>query len=237
MVRSVGLASGSGPPSRAATSIWRISLAKSLPRAWSAAPFLCLIECHFEWPLIALLSSGVDGVEELLVDAQVRGRLGMEGGRPHRALSAQHRAAVVAGEDLDVGSGGFEVGGAEEPPGERGAGEPRDGEGGLEGLELGAVAVAADGGVEDREGRLVGATVEDFGGEEDQAGAGAEDGEPVGEAIGEGGPEPGADEELPDGGGFAAGEDEGVERVEAGGRPDLDGLDVEGVDDLTMLAG
>ena len=33
---------------RAATSIWRISTAKSLPRAASAAPFLCLIECHLE---------------------------------------------------------------------------------------------------------------------------------------------------------------------------------------------
>src|ERR1700738_3384351 len=97
MVRSVGLASGSGPPSRAATSIWRISLAKSLPRAWSAAPFLCLIECHFEWPLIALPSSGVDGLEELLVDAQVAGQLGVEGGGPDRALAAQHRVPVVVG--------------------------------------------------------------------------------------------------------------------------------------------
>src|SRR5260370_2988927 len=123
MVRAVGLASGSGPPSRAATSIWRMSLAKSLRRAWSAARFLCLIECHFEWPLIALLSSGVDGVEELLVDAQVPGQLGVEGGRPHRPLAAQHRASVVAGEDLDVGSRALEVGGADEHPGERRARE------------------------------------------------------------------------------------------------------------------
>src|SRR5260370_25177550 len=102
MVRNVGLASGSAPPSRAATSIWRMSLAKSLPRAWSAAPFLCLIECHFEWPLIALLSSGVDGAEELLADAQVPGPLAGEGGRPHRPLAAQHRASVVAGQGLSV---------------------------------------------------------------------------------------------------------------------------------------
>ena len=35
-------------PVRAATSIWRMRTAKSLPRLASAAPFLCLIECHFE---------------------------------------------------------------------------------------------------------------------------------------------------------------------------------------------
>ena len=33
---------------RAATSIWRASFAKSLPRALSAAPFLCLIVAHLE---------------------------------------------------------------------------------------------------------------------------------------------------------------------------------------------
>ncbi len=48
MVRRVGLASGSPPPSRAATSTWRISLANSLPRALSWAPFLCLMVAHLE---------------------------------------------------------------------------------------------------------------------------------------------------------------------------------------------
>ena len=48
MVRSVGLASTSPPPARAATSTWRISLAHNLPRALSAAPFLCLIVAHLE---------------------------------------------------------------------------------------------------------------------------------------------------------------------------------------------
>ena len=47
-VRSVAFDAGSPPPVRAATSIWRMSTAKSLPRAASAAPFLCLIECHLE---------------------------------------------------------------------------------------------------------------------------------------------------------------------------------------------
>ena len=48
IVRSVAFDSGSPPPWRAATSIWRISTANNLPRAASAAPFLCLIECHLE---------------------------------------------------------------------------------------------------------------------------------------------------------------------------------------------
>ena len=44
------LASGSGPPSFAATMMARESFEKSLPRFASAAPFLCLIEDHLEWP-------------------------------------------------------------------------------------------------------------------------------------------------------------------------------------------
>ena len=47
-VARVGLPSVSPPPSRAATVIARASLLKSLPRLASAAPFLCLIEDHFE---------------------------------------------------------------------------------------------------------------------------------------------------------------------------------------------
>src|ERR1700736_2545302 len=100
MVRRVGFMSGSPPPSLAATSIWRMSLANSFPRAWSAAPFLCLIECHSDWPLMRLPSSGLDGLQEPFVDAQVPGQLGMERGAPHRSLVAEDGAAVVAGEDL-----------------------------------------------------------------------------------------------------------------------------------------
>ena len=43
---SARLASGSAPPSRAATMIARDSFEKSLPRLASAAPFLCLIDDH-----------------------------------------------------------------------------------------------------------------------------------------------------------------------------------------------
>src|SRR6266436_3243189 len=49
-VRRRGFPSGSPPPTRAATVISLITLVKSRPRLASAAPFLCLIVCHFECP-------------------------------------------------------------------------------------------------------------------------------------------------------------------------------------------
>src|SRR5215510_3414182 len=50
MVRRRGFMSGSPPPARAATVSSLIRRVKILPRFASAAPFLCLIECHLEWP-------------------------------------------------------------------------------------------------------------------------------------------------------------------------------------------
>src|SRR3954469_13229373 len=47
---SARLADGSGPPSRAATMIARVSFEKSFPRFASAAPFLCLIDDHLLCP-------------------------------------------------------------------------------------------------------------------------------------------------------------------------------------------
>jgi hypothetical protein len=49
-LRSRALASGSPPPVRAATVSSLMNLVKSLPRLASSAPFLCLMECHFECP-------------------------------------------------------------------------------------------------------------------------------------------------------------------------------------------
>src|SRR5919202_6187963 len=51
----VGLPAGSPPPVRAATSMFLISLAKSLPRLASIPAFLCLVVAHLEWPLTAVL--------------------------------------------------------------------------------------------------------------------------------------------------------------------------------------
>src|SRR6476661_5959768 len=45
-----GLLSMSPPPARAATVSSLMMRVKTLPRLASAAPFLCLIVCHLEWP-------------------------------------------------------------------------------------------------------------------------------------------------------------------------------------------
>ena len=97
IVRSDGLPSTSPPPWRAATSIWRASRANTLPRAASAAPFSCLMECHLECPLMQRTSW-----QEALVESQVARQLGMERRRPDRALADEHRVPVVGREHLDA---------------------------------------------------------------------------------------------------------------------------------------
>src|SRR3954462_6500662 len=53
IVRRRGFISGSPPPARAATVNSLMMRVKTRPRFASSAPFLCLIEAHFEWPDIA----------------------------------------------------------------------------------------------------------------------------------------------------------------------------------------
>src|SRR5918999_5464506 len=53
IVRSRGLLSASPPPARAATVSSLMMRVKILPRFASAAPFLCLMVCHLEWPDMA----------------------------------------------------------------------------------------------------------------------------------------------------------------------------------------
>src|SRR5688572_23274007 len=50
IVRRRGFMSTSPPPLRAATESSLMIRVKILPRLASAAPFLCLIVCHLEWP-------------------------------------------------------------------------------------------------------------------------------------------------------------------------------------------
>src|SRR3954447_1315755 len=50
IVRRRGFMSGSPPPPRAATVSSLMMRVKILPRLASRAPFLCLIDAHFEWP-------------------------------------------------------------------------------------------------------------------------------------------------------------------------------------------
>ena len=72
---------GSGPPSRAATMIARVSFEKSWPRFASVAPFFRLIDAHLLCPDKARLP---DCVEEELVDAGVVRELGVEGSDQER---------------------------------------------------------------------------------------------------------------------------------------------------------
>src|SRR5580765_7307702 len=82
---------GSGPPSRAATMIARVSLEKSLPRFASAAPFLCLIDDHLLCPDMRLLP---DHVQEPLVDASVVRQLRMERCDEQPARAGEHGVPV-----------------------------------------------------------------------------------------------------------------------------------------------
>src|SRR5437763_2074917 len=50
VVRRRGFISGAPPPPRAATVNSLMMRVKILPRLASSAPFLCLIDAHFEWP-------------------------------------------------------------------------------------------------------------------------------------------------------------------------------------------
>src|SRR6186713_2470919 len=50
IVRNRGFMSTSPPPPRAATVSSLMRRVKTFPRLASAAPFLCLIVCHLEWP-------------------------------------------------------------------------------------------------------------------------------------------------------------------------------------------
>src|SRR3954469_795034 len=105
--KSVGLPSGSAPPVLAATSMFLISFAKSLPRLASITAFLCFVVAHLEWPDIrqspsrhqmAVLRGSIDPtgtrsapgahhVHEEFVHPVVAGEFGVEGGGQDRALS------------------------------------------------------------------------------------------------------------------------------------------------------
>ena len=133
--------SRSPPPSRAATSTWRISLAKSLPRALSAAPFLCLIVAHLEWPDIDCCDL-LRGTAAWSRASSVQ--LGMERRDDDTCPGGRSTGtAVVLGEHLDAGADALDERRPDEHGVERAVVEAGDVEVGLERVDLAAVARCA----------------------------------------------------------------------------------------------
>src|SRR6266571_3597518 len=223
----VGLPAGSPPPVRAATSTFLIRRAKSLPRLASMAAFLCLVVAHFEWPDIAppLLSLCLaHQLHEAAMHAQVTGELRVEGGREQIALPNRDNPTFRNGslrcahrypaEHLDGGTDPLHPGGPDEHGVERPPGYPVEGQVGLERVDLPAERVAPYRHVDPAEGLLVGAAVEDLGGQHDHAGAGAVRGHPVGDPFADGVSEPEVDRQLADRGGLPAGYHQRVDVVQ-----------------------
>src|ERR1700754_611848 len=85
IVRSRGFMSGSPPPPRAATLNSFMIRVNTLPRFASAAPFLCLIVCHFEWPDMANPPESLEKSNE-------------------NDRESYHRSALARQHDPDVGA-------------------------------------------------------------------------------------------------------------------------------------
>src|SRR5207244_12017940 len=108
IVRSRGFMSGSPPPARAATVNSLIRRVKILPRLASAAPFLCLMECHLEWP----------DMSKLQKNQQIQGgKCYHKGGPlpsprenyPHIGLLVPGAAVVVAQHGIDPEAGALQA--------------------------------------------------------------------------------------------------------------------------------
>src|SRR5262245_20328993 len=154
---------GSGPPSRAATMIARVSFEKSWPRFASVAPFFRLIDAHLLCPDKARLPHRL---EKELVHARVVRELGVEGSDQEPALPEEHGLAVELCQHLDAVARAGHAGRPDEHASE-GRVIPRQVEVGLEAEHLAAVAVARDLEVDEAEVVAV---------EDDQSRAGAEHG-------------------------------------------------------------
>src|SRR3984885_14179885 len=76
----VGFAFTAGPPVRAATSTFLISLANSVPRLASTTAFLCFVVAHLEWPLMCCPS------QCLRIAHGYAGPGSAQGGRPWPAV-------------------------------------------------------------------------------------------------------------------------------------------------------
>lgn len=143
------------------------------------------------------------------MDAEVGGHFGVEGGGHGSSLPDEDGVFVAGGEDFDGRAGAFDARGADVDLFEGATGE--FGFGGEDGgVDLAAVGVAGDGDVEDSEAGLFG--VCDLLGQEDAAGAGAEDGTRADELAER--RKAFVAKEFENGRGFAAGDDEAFDRLE-----------------------
>src|SRR5688572_30515517 len=113
---SARFASGSGPPSFAATMIARESFEKSCPRFASAAPFLCLMLDHLLCPDTARL---LDQLQEQLVHPEIVRELGVERGEQQPSVAHEHGLAVELSEHFDPGPGIADARGTDEDTPER----------------------------------------------------------------------------------------------------------------------
>src|SRR3954447_15395109 len=159
--KRVGLPEMSAPPARAATSMFLISFAKSLPRLASITAFLCFVVAHLEWPdirqspsrhplllfFVACSSSrndptgirsprGAHGGHEEFVHPVVAGQLRVEGRRHDVALPDGDDVAAVLGEHPDLGAHRLDPGRPDEDALHRPALDARHLDGRLEGLVL-----------------------------------------------------------------------------------------------------
>src|SRR3954464_6173357 len=190
----VGLPSMSTPPMRAATSMFLISFAKSLPRLASITAFLCFVVAHLEWPDICLSPSRnpskqrtpeilqglgrtvrAHHVDEQGVHAVVAGQFRVERRGERVALTHGDDVALVLGEYLGLGTHGLDPGGADENALYRIALDTLHVDRRFEGLVLTSEGVAAHDHVDATDRLLARARVEDLVGQHDQARAGAVD--------------------------------------------------------------
>src|SRR4051794_11749518 len=209
---SARFASGSGPPSRAATMIARESFEKSLPRLASAAPFLCLMLDHLLCPDIQLLP---DEIEKTLVDTCVAGELRMERRHEKPAVVQKHRIALELREHVHVPADVRHPRGPDEDAPERTL-RTFQREVRLEARDLAPVCVPLDSDVNLAE--------EPVAREQDHPRAGSEHraAEPPQRLL-----EPVQPDQPADGRRFAAGDDEPVEAFELARLADLDRLHAE----------
>src|SRR6266571_1883684 len=114
------------PPSRAAASICRSTLAKTFPRFWSVASFLLVIWLHLEWPDIRSRPR-----QKVLVEPGLPHQLRMERRHHQVTLPGHDGPALVLGEHPHLRPHVLDLGSPDEHAADQpvGAGELPDGRG------------------------------------------------------------------------------------------------------------